>query len=101
MKPNILSALTWVFFSCCAITCHAQKSNIFYNIEKGILSGSNKGEEIRHVSLDALRDFMKRFPLATDVKWKQVEDEYNATFHVESNETMVAYQKQWQMGIHN
>ena len=66
-------------------------STTSYNIESGILSGSEKGEGIRHVNIDAVRDFMKRFPLATDVKWRQVDDEYNATFHVDSNETMVAY----------
>jgi len=66
-------------------------STTSYNIESGILSGSEKGEGIRHVNIDAVRDFMKRFPLGTDVRWRQVDDEYNATFHVDSNETMVAY----------
>jgi len=94
MKTNLLSALIWAFLSCYAATCHAQKSSTFNNIEKGILSGSKKGEGIRHVSLDVLRDFMKRFPLTTDVKWKRVEnDGYIATFIVDSNETMVAYKK--------
>ena len=66
-------------------------STTSYNIESGILSGSEKGEGIRHVNIDAVRDFMKRFPLGTDVRWRQVDDECNATFHVDSNETMVAY----------
>ena len=63
-----------------------------YNIESGILSGSEKGEGIRHVNIDAVRDFMKRFPSVTDVKWKKVENDYVATFIVESNQTMVRYQ---------
>lgn len=91
MKTNILPVLTWVFFSCCAITCHAQKSSTFYNIEKGILSSSKIGEETRHVSLDAVRDFIKRFPFATDVKWKKAENDYVATFSVEFIQTMVRY----------
>ena len=91
MKTNILPALTWVFFSCCAIVCHAQKSSTFNNVEKGILSGSKKGEGIRHVSLGAVRDFIEKFPFATDAKWKKVENGYVATFIVESNETMVRY----------
>jgi len=70
MKTNILSVLICVFLSCYAIACHAQKSITFNNIEKGILSDSKKGESIRHVNLNTLRDFMKRFPLATDVKCK-------------------------------
>ena len=92
MKTNILSALIWIFLSCYAIACHAQKSITFNNIEKGILSDSKKGESIRHVNLNTLRDFMKRFPLATDVKWRKVETDYVATFIVESNQTMVRYQ---------
>ncbi len=93
MKTKFLSALIRVFLSCYAISCYAQSSNTIYNIEDGILTGSKNSKEIRHVNMDAVRDFMKRFPLATDVKWKQVDDEYNATFHVDSNETMVAYKK--------
>ncbi len=72
---------------------HSNDSNISFKIESGVLSNDEKSEGIRRVNLDAVRDFMKRFPLATDVKWKQVDDEYNATFHVDSNETMVAYKK--------
>ena len=67
-------------------------STTSYNIESGILSGSEKGEGIRHVNIDAVRDFMKRFPLATDVEWRKVETDYVATFIVESNQTMVRYQ---------
>ena len=92
MKTNILSVLICVFLSCYAIACHAQKSITFNNIEKGILSDSKKGESIRHVNLNTLRDFMKRFPSVTDVKWKKVENDYVATFIVESNQTMVRYQ---------
>jgi len=92
MKTNILSVLICVFLSCYAIACHAQKSITFNNIEKGILSDSKKGESIRHVNLNTLRDFMKRFPLATDVEWRKVETDYVATFIVESNQTMVRYQ---------
>lgn len=91
MKTKFLSVLILAILSCYAITCCAQNSSTFYSIENGILSGSKKGEGARHVSLDAVRDFMKRFPLASDVKWKLVDDEYNATFYVDSNETMVAY----------
>ena len=91
MKTNILSVLISIFLSCYAIACHAQKSITFNNIEKGILSDSKKGESIRHVNLNTLRDFMKRFPSVTDVKWKKVENGYVATFIVESNETMVGY----------
>jgi hypothetical protein len=92
MKTNILSVLICVFLSCYAIACHAQKSITFNNIEKGILSDSKKGESIRHVNLNTLRDFMKRFPSVTDVKWRKVETDYVATFIVESNQTMVRYQ---------
>ena len=92
MKTNILSALIWIFLSCYAIACHAQKSSTFNNTVRGILSGSKKGEPSRHVTLVAVRDFMKRFPAASDVKWRKVETDYVATFIVESNQTMVRYQ---------
>src|SRR3954469_97 len=91
MKTKLLSAFIWLVLSGYAVTSYEQNSNTPFDIEKGILSRNEKVEGIRHVSLDAVRDFMKRFPLANDVKWRQVDDEYNATFHVDSNETMVAY----------
>ena len=93
MKTNILSVLICVFLSCYAIACHAQKSSTFNNTVRGILSGSKKGEPSRHVTLDAVRDFMKRFPAASNVKWRKVETDYVATFVVESNQTMVRYQR--------
>jgi hypothetical protein len=91
MKTKLLSALIGMFLSCYAVTSYEQNSSTPFNIEKGILSGNEKGKEIRHVSLDALRDFMKRFPEAPDVKWRKVETDYVATFIVESKQIMVRY----------
>jgi hypothetical protein len=91
MKIKLLSALIGVLLSCYAITSYEQNSSTPFDIEKGILPGNEKGEGIRHIHLDAVRDFMKRFPFATDVKWKKVENDYVATFIVESNNIMVRY----------
>src|SRR6476659_8679125 len=101
MKTKILSAIAagctalLMFNSACSqvgISAEKTDSTKFYSVESGILSGKN-GEGTRHVNMDALRDFMNRFPLVTDVKWKKVEDGYLAFFFVDSNENMVAYKR--------
>jgi hypothetical protein len=45
------------------------------------------------VNIDALRDFIKRFPLAIDVKWESIKGDNIATFLIGNKQTMAAYKK--------
>lgn len=94
VKAKLLPVLIGIFLSCYAITCYAQSVSTENNIDKVILSSYyKKDEKMKHVNMDALRDFIKRFPLATGVKWESVKGDNIATFLTGNKETMAAYKK--------
>ena len=94
MRTKPLYILIGAFLFCYAITSNAQSASNSNNIEQIISSSYYKKDgKMRHVNMDALRDFIKRFPLATDIKWEVAKGDNIATFTIGYKEIMAAYKK--------